>query len=88
MAEPTTPFLCGGDRRLQARSACPQAVHDWPLPADYVDAGDTAQRRLRKGWKNVACKHCGVRGWRPGKIQAGDIKVAAPLFASTMKGLS
>lgn len=60
-------FLCGGDLAPGPRGTdCPSPLHDWPLPAGYVDAGEVAARRLRKRWGNRRCSVCGVFGWTPG----------------------
>lgn len=33
-------YLCGGEYdRLDPREPCRNALHDWPLPLGYVDAG-------------------------------------------------
>lgn len=62
-------FICGGDMRPGPRSECPNALHDWPLPAGYVDAFDAAMSRLHRRWANPRCPDCGVYGWRPGEIR-------------------
>lgn len=61
-------YICGGDFRPGPRDACPDAVHDWPLPRGYVDAWEVAESRLRRGWQNLACSRCGLYDWIPGRI--------------------
>lgn len=59
-------FICGGDyQHLENRSTCPNAVHDWPLPAGYSDASEVAGARLRNRWTNKRCPTCGLYGWIP-----------------------
>lgn len=59
-------FICGGDERPGPRGTeCPSSLHDYPLPAGYVEAQEVAARRLRKHWKNIKCKACGLYGWVP-----------------------
>lgn len=60
-------FLCGGDYRPGPRDACPNRVHDYPLPAGYVDAATVADSRIARGWHNVRCPDCDLYGWRPGR---------------------
>lgn len=71
-------ILCVTDNSAGTRDVCPQKVHDWPLPNGYVAAQDEATRRLRKGWRNLKCKHCGRFGWAPGKLTPADTRVPAP----------
>lgn len=59
------------------RDACPNDLHDWPLPAGYVDASEVAQRRLNSGWSNRRCPDCGLYGWGPGRLRDTDVRVAA-----------
>jgi hypothetical protein len=61
-------YLCGGNYRPGPRGACPNVVHDWPLPAGYVDAATVAEGRLRRRWTNAQCDQCGLYGWIPGRI--------------------
>ena len=61
-------YLCGGDFRPGKRDACPNTLHDYPLPDGYVDAGEVAGRRLRKRWHSPRCPDCGLYGWRPGTL--------------------
>ena len=71
-------YICGGDMRPGPRDECPDALHDWPLPAGYVDSSDVAARRLRNGWKSVRCTTCCMYGWREGRKRAeGDTHVPA-----------
>lgn len=88
-------FICGGDYdRLKTRGDCPNVLHDWPLPAGYVEASEQANRRLqhRQGWKNARCPECGLYGWKPGLIGEHDKNIphqteAAPDgAASSIKG--
>lgn len=60
-------YLCGGDyERRQDRSSCPNTLHDYPLPAGYVEASEVADARLRARWTNRRCPDCGLYGWLPG----------------------
>ena len=69
-------YVCGGDFRPSRRSDCPDSLHDWPLPAGYMDAAETADRRIRNGWKNQRCPQCGLFGWREGRnLGEGDTRV-------------
>lgn len=71
-------YICGGDMRPDDRGECPDALHDWPLPAGYVDSAEVAARRLRNGWRNVRCARCGLYGWREGRKRGeGDTFVPA-----------
>lgn len=70
-------FACGGDLSPDRRDDCPNALHDWPLPSGYVDAGEVAARRLRERWANPKCPDCGLYGWRPGRIRETDKQVPA-----------
>jgi hypothetical protein len=55
-----------------ARSTdCPDILHDWPLPSGYIAASDTADARLRAGWRNKKCPQCERYGWEPGRHVAG-----------------
>lgn len=59
-------FVCGGNyERLQARSGCPNVLHDFPLPDGYVEASEVADARLRARWRNPRCADCGLYGWVP-----------------------
>lgn len=70
-------YVCGGDYgRLEERSACPDALHDWPLPDGYVDAAEVAASRLAHGWHNTRCSACGLYGWIAGRpTPHGDKRV-------------
>jgi hypothetical protein len=59
--------LCGGDYQPGPRDACPDPLHDYPLPSGYNDAAEAAGRRFRKGWSQTKCPTCHVYGWRPGQ---------------------
>lgn len=59
-------FICGGDDRPGPRDECPDVLHDYPLPAGYVDAAQAAGRRLSRRWSNTRCRRCGLYGWVPG----------------------
>lgn len=66
MTRPT--FICGGDLTPGPRDTdCPNRLHDHPLPSGYVDAAETAARRIRTGWANRKCPDCGIYGWLPGR---------------------
>jgi hypothetical protein len=70
-------IVCGSSEP-EPRGECPNDLHDWPLPSGYVAADETAQRRLRNGWKNTRCPDCGLYGWREGRKRAdGDVRVPA-----------
>lgn len=59
-------YLCGGDTRPGPRgTACPNSLHDHPLPAGYGDAHAEAGRRLATRWLNPKCPACGLYGWVP-----------------------
>lgn len=61
-------YICGGDfDRLEQRSTCPDALHDFPLPEGYTDAAEVAASRLNHGWRNARCPRCGMYGWGPGR---------------------
>lgn len=67
MGRPYAIYLCGGDfDRLDPRDPCPNSLHDWPLPAGYVDAAEVAAARLARRWSNKRCPDCRVYGWQPG----------------------
>ena len=58
-------YICGGDDRPGPRAECPEPIHDYPLPAGYVDASEVAAQRIYRQWKNVRCKKCGIYGFIP-----------------------
>jgi hypothetical protein len=70
MAKSYATYLCGGDFRPGPRDTCPDPMHDWPLPAGYVDASEVAAARLYRRWRSVPCGQCGLYGWIPGRIDA------------------
>lgn len=80
MTRKTQIYLCGGDfSRLEPRGDCPNALHDWPLPAGYVDASEVAEARMRARWSNQKCTACGLHGWAPGtKRPEGTRPVRVP----------
>ena len=63
-------YICGGSRGTarERDEDCPNTLHDWPTPPGILDACDEAGWRLRNGWANPKCPHCGRYGWRPGKV--------------------
>jgi hypothetical protein len=63
---PGAIYLCGGDLTSGPRDACPDPLHDFPLPAGYTDASEAADSRLRHRWTQRRCPACGLYGWRPG----------------------
>lgn len=66
MTEPSTFILCGGSEKPGPRDTdCPHSCHDYPLPAGYVDAHETAAHRLYKKWRSTKCPKCGIYGWIP-----------------------
>lgn len=73
-------FICGGNYRPGPRDECPHSLHDYPLPSGYIDAGDAAARRFRKGWTQKRCTDCQLYGWLPGRPtgDACDQRVQAP----------
>lgn len=74
-----TVFLCGGDYTPAPRSECSHSLHDWPLPAGYIDRAETADRRMRTGWASLRCPRCQRYGWIPsGKITDVDVRIPAP----------
>jgi hypothetical protein len=60
-------YICGGDMTPGPRDECITSLHDYPLPAGYVNAHETAGRRLAKGWHSVRCPKCRIYGWVPGR---------------------
>jgi len=66
-------FICGGDERPGPRDACPNALHDYPLPAGYVDASVVAERRLRQRWRSARCPDCHLYGWVPPAFSKHEI---------------
>lgn len=75
MTHPTHVILCGGDLTPGPRDPCPNTLHDWPLPAGYVDAHEAAASRLYRGWKSRRCPDCGFYGWAPSRLAAGDQRI-------------
>lgn len=70
-------IVCGSSNP-EPRGECPNGLHDWPLPSGYVAADETAQRRLRNGWKNTRCPDCGLYGWSEGRKRSErDVRVPA-----------
>lgn len=69
-------YLCGPDDRPGPRDACPNDIHDWPLPATYMAAAEVAEGRLERGWTNARCPDCGLHGWVPGELRDGDMQVS------------
>lgn len=59
-------YLCGMNTEPGPRDECPNALHDHPLPAGYLEAQDMAYRRLRKGWTQKRCPDCKLYGWVKG----------------------
>lgn len=64
---------------MRARqSACPNPLHNWPLPSAYLPAAEMADRRLATGWGNTRCPDCGIWGWTPGALTDDDIIALPP----------
>lgn len=67
-------FLCGGETGTGSKrdepdeGTCDSALHNWPLPSNYVSAHEEAGWRLRNNWKSTRCNLCKKYGWIPGKI--------------------
>ena len=59
--------LCLSDMTSGPRDACPNELHDYPLPSGYGAAGEAAERRILKGWGTARCPGCGLYGWQPGR---------------------
>lgn len=75
-------YICGGNyARLEPRGECPNLLHDYPLPAGYVDAHEVAQARIANRWSNRKCPQCGLHGWAPGRITDGTNAVRVELQA-------
>ena len=56
-----TTYLCSPNYdELEERVACPNRLHDWPLPAGYVTAGEVALSRVSQGWRQRRCPDCGL----------------------------
>ena len=70
--------LCLSDLRPGPRDNCPNEVHDYPLPAGFINAAEAADNRLRNGWDNVPCPDCGLYGWRPGAPTGDPCDERAP----------
>lgn len=73
--------LCLSDMTSGPRDACPDELHDYPLPSGYGDRAEAAERRLRRGWGNVRCPRCGLYGWTPGRPTGDpcDERIPAPV---------
>lgn len=79
MAGTSPIFICVSDPTPGPRSACPNTLHDWPLPSGYVAAREVARSRLARGWASRKCPDCGLYGWVQGRpTPLGDTRVPAP----------
>lgn len=58
-------YVCIPDETPGPRDACPNRLHDHPLPSGYLAASDVAARRLRQRWRNVRYPDCSLYGWVP-----------------------
>lgn len=58
-------YVCGGNETPGPREACPNVLHNYPLPEGYNDAAEVAGRRLNRGWKQKRCPQCNIYGWIP-----------------------
>lgn len=56
-------IVCEPDLTPGPRDACPNRLHDHPLPSGYIAASEVAERRLRQRWRNRKCPECGLYGW-------------------------
>jgi hypothetical protein len=59
-------YLCGPDYTPGPRAACPNALHDYPLPNGYIASAEVSAVRLAKRWGNPRCPDCGMYGWQRG----------------------
>lgn len=56
-------IICGDTGVLEPRDSCPNRLHDYPMPAGYVEAIGEADRRISQRWRNKRCPDCGKYGW-------------------------
>ena len=81
-----TSYICGGDLTSGPRDDCPHKLHDYPLPAGYVDASEAAERRLRNRWASKRCPSCGLYGWQPGNPTGDPCDQSVPAPAGVGRG--
>lgn len=60
-----TVFVCGGNETPGPRDACPDALHDHPLPDGYVESFEVSRLRVSRKWAQKKCRRCGRYGWVP-----------------------
>lgn len=63
--------ICGGDYGLlDRRDPCASTLHNWPLPAGYVDAAEMAASRLAHGWETRSALTVAYTGGHPANLKA------------------
>jgi hypothetical protein len=78
--------ICFSDLRSGPRDACPNMLHDYPLPAGYGDAAEAASRRIQRGWLNKRCPQCKLYGWQPGRMTGDPCDERVPVAEDITKG--
>jgi hypothetical protein len=56
-------IVCVPDDTPGPRDACPDPLHDHPMPSGYVAFFEEANRRGAAGWRSRRCLRCGLYGW-------------------------
>lgn len=75
MARGNAVYICETTTEPGERGTdCPESLHNWPLPDEYLSAHEEASWRLRNGWsQGRRCGRCGFLGWRNvGKLREGQ----------------